>query len=206
MKKRKAKKFLIIVLILIVLFFVVIFLKSFYNLQTIDDFLFLKLNSEANSDNENYKKNINLNNEYRFSVRYKKSDYKTVNLIDTKNKETLINEKIAPGTSGCFDIILNSNQNLKYRVVFKSENKKPQNLKFKASINGKFLGYFNTLDEMSEKISGVILKEEEIIIEIGWCWDFENNNKNEQQDTEDAKNISMYKFNIYVIGEDLYNN
>ena len=45
-------------------------------------------------------------------------NFKSINLLDTYDRTTSINEKIAPGTKGSFYIQLNSNQNLKYQIKF----------------------------------------------------------------------------------------
>ena len=54
--------------------------------------------------------------------------------MDTIDKKTLVKEKIAPGTKGHFEIILISNRDINYKVIFENLNEKPQNLVF--SIKG----------------------------------------------------------------------
>ena len=57
-------------------------------------------------------------------------DVKTIRLADTSNKETLLNGKIAPGTSGQFYLKINavgSEVAVDYKVTFGNEKNKPDN-------------------------------------------------------------------------------
>lgn len=133
-------------------------------------------------------------------------DFKSIDLANTIDRETLVYEKIAPGTSGNFNILLDSNQNLNYKIEFNSINEKPKNLNFRALKNEQIIGEANTLEKLSEKLTGYIKKNEKINITINWYWDFENQ-KNQQntdiQDTKDSENIKRYQFNVCVLGEDV---
>lgn len=207
--KRKLIIKLIFIFILIILFINIFIQKQFLKTKSIDDFLFLKLLSNGKYKEDKYKKMQNEDEntkEYRFRIGYNNIDFKSIDLSETIDKETLISEKIAPGTSGSFNIILNSNQELKYKVEFKSINKKPKNLKFKALKNEKVLAEEDTLEKLSEKITGYINKNEEIKIKINWFWNFQSDDHTEitdKQDTEDSGNIKKYKFNICTIGEEI---
>lgn len=210
---KKIVKMLILIFILVILFMKIFFLKDLSTIQKNDDFLFLKLLSKGNYSN--YKNNnidyrISQNSKdyekvYKFKINYKNMDFKSIDLSKTIDKETLIYEKIAPGTSGNFNILLDSNQNLKYRIEFESINKKPKNLNFIALNNGKLLGEADTLESLSDKLTGYINKNENINITIKWYWNFENEQDKENmdtQDTKDSKNIQTYKFNVYTVGEE----
>lgn len=210
---KKIVKMLILILILSILFIKIFFLKDLSTIQKNDDFLFLKLLSKGNySDykNNNIDYRISQNNKsyekvYKFKINYKNMDFKSIDLSKTIDKETLIYEKIAPGTSGNFNILLDSNQNLKYRIEFESINEKPKNLNFIALNNGKLLGEADTLERLSDKLTGYINKNENINITIKWYWNFENEQDKENidiQDTKDSKNIQTYKFNVYTVGEE----
>lgn len=127
-------------------------------------------------------------------------------MSDTIDKKTLVYEKIAPGTSGNFDILLESNQNIKYKIEFYSMNDKPKNLNFKAFNKDRLLGEANTLEELSKDLSGFIKKNEKINITIYWYWNFENEDNKEYtdiQDTKDSENIKKYQFNISTLGEEI---
>ena len=175
------------------------------NIDKFDDFLFIKIFSNGISQTNNIENN---NNEkiYNFKISYKNLDFKSLNLVDTIDKNTLIYEKIAPGTSGSFNILLYSNQNLKYRIEFHSINDKPKNLKFMALKNNQILEETNTLEELSRRLVGYINKDENINITIKWYWNYEDK-KNEEatdiQDTKDSEKIKKYQFDVYALGEEI---
>ena len=128
------------------------------------------------------------------------TDFKDVDLSETINEKTLINEKIAPGVSGKFNIVLRTNQNTIYEVKFKSKTQKPQNLKFEIeNTNIKA----NNLEELENYLKGIINKGEEKTISIKWSWEYENSIKNNIQDTKDAMKIESYKFEIFATGEEI---
>lgn len=200
MKKKKIFKILLI-LILIFLFIKMIFFKNLSNSKIIEDFLFFKVlgdNLKVSEDLIDVEEK-----EYRLNVNYKNIDFRNINLAETINRETLIYEKIAPGTRGSFNIILEANKNSKYKVVFNSINEKPQNLKFKANINNKEIGNANTLEELQKYLIGYIRKNEKIDIRVNWYWEFEDNEQNDKQDTKDAQYIKKYQFDINAIGEEI---
>ncbi len=200
MKKKKILKILLI-LILILLFIKMIFFKSLSNSKIIEDFLFFKVLGDDLKVSEDI---IDVEEkEYRLNVNYKNIDFRNINLAETINRETLIYEKIAPGTKGSFNIILEANKNSKYKVVFNSINEKPQNLKFKANINNKEIGKANTLEELQKYLIGYIRKDEKIDIRVNWYWEFEDNEENDKQDTKDAQYIKKYQFDINAIGEEI---
>lgn len=133
-------------------------------------------------------------------------DFKSINLNETIDKETLVYEKIAPGTKGSFNIVLDSNQDLKYKIEFNSLNDKPKNLSFIALKNNEVLGNSNTLEELSKMLTGDIRKNEKINIIINWYWNFESEQKQDNtdiQDTKDSENIRKYEFNVCAIGEEI---
>ena len=68
-----------------------------------------------------------------FKVNGKEDQIQKIDLLSTYDNETLIDNKIAPGTSGKFDIILDatgSDVGVNYQVRFLNESEKPQNLVF----------------------------------------------------------------------------
>ena len=202
MKKQTLKKALIIISILILCIILfkdkpkgyiqedIIFFKNFYlgkskekNNIAIDNFTY---NLEEVSNNK-YK-------EYIFNVSYKNTDFRDINLSETINKETLVNEKIAPGTSGKFGILLETNQKVKYQVKFESKNDKPQNLIFE--IEGKDRKY-NSLEDMEQDLQGEIEKDKKIT--INWKWQYEENAEQNIQDTKDGEKLLVYNFTIYTV-------
>lgn len=194
--KNKAKILISILFFLLIILFLIIFrFKQISNNVESDDFLFLKLFHNQSKISEE---------DYSFKVNYQNINFKTVNLSDTVNKN--FNKKIAPGTNGKFNIILNSNKDLQYKVEFKSINEKPYNLKFMALTNGEKLTKANTLELLSDNLKGTIGKSEKVNITILWYWPYEGENQEDSvdiQDTKDGQNIEKYQFDVLVSGEEV---
>lgn len=199
MKKKK-----IIIIVIIIIFLTLIYFISSakaFNIQ--DDFIFFKLFGQSQTKDSNFSSVQSLENVqeekniYIFKVSYKKTILKSVNLVKTIDKKTLIKEKIAPGTEGNFKIIITSNENLEYQVIFKSQNEKPENLVF--YINGENKE-FKSLEDLQENLKGEIKAKEEKIIDINWKWKYESSRNGDKQDTEDGIKITKYNFDIYTIG------
>lgn len=132
-----------------------------------------------------------------FHIQYQNRKLKALNLKDTVNNKTLIYEKIAPGTSGRFDILLTSNKDLNYKIEFESKSEKPTNLQFYTSENGKS---YHTLEELGEDLTGMVLRKEEKTIPVYWKWEYEISEEQNKQDTLEAEKIREYHFLIYVQG------
>ena len=197
-------KRLIIVIILIFLIFKIVCSNLKFDSIKNNDFLFLKFLASGQKDSID---NLNQKSIYKFNVDYKDMKLKSINLLDSADKTTFVYEKIAPGSKGEFEIELNSNQNLKYRIEFKSNNAKPQNLNFKVFNDNVFLDEANTLEKLSESMKGNINKKQKIIYKIEWYWEFQNSQGLEKvdiQDTNDAKNINQYNFDVYTYGIDMF--
>ena len=212
MKNKKIKRILYLIIILILCIFIFLIIKN-KNTKFQNDLIFFKSfhlgENRKNSNEYNLIEILNSDNiihssinnqkekiqQYKFYVSYKNMDFKDVNLSNTINKNTLINEKIAPGTSGSFEILLETNQKIKYEIKFESKNDKPQNLYFK--IEGKDEKY-RTLEEMEKDLKGEIQKSKKITID--WEWEYEGNNIQNIQDTNDGTKIVKYNFTIFALG------
>ena len=197
-------KILKLSIILLISITIIIILNSNIKLFQSDDYIFLKIFQKTNNENKiDYNKKKSEEN-YIFKVDLKNIDIKQIDLMKTVDKNTCLNKKIAPGTSGNFNILLDTNKDSKYKIYFQSVNEKPQNLYFKAIKDGKEIAKTQTLEELSEKLDGNIVKKEKIKINIQWYWNFENNKANSDiQDTEDSKKIKRYQFNLYALGEEI---
>ena len=216
MKKHKTKIMLalIIIIILCIFFFQkeknindkfqddIIFFKKFYfgknkestsKTQKISDFeyeIYTDIKEQQmDSINDKAEKEI------VFNVSYENIKFENVNLSQTINKQTLINEKIAPGTSGSFEILLETNEKIKYQIKFESKNDKPQNLVFQ--IDGKDRKY-KKLEDMEQELQGEI--DENKRIKINWEWSYEGNKEKNEQDTRDGENLSKYNFIVFALG------
>ena len=142
-----------------------------------------------------------------FKVNGKEDIVQSVNLLSTYNNETLINNKIAPGTSGSFNIVVDatgSEVGVDYTINFLNESEKPQNLVFIHNEQK-----YTNLQELGEDLSGIIDANDENktrTITIYWEWQYEigeNQNEihqNDMIDTKNAKEIENYHFDINVIG------
>ena len=203
MKNKNIKRLIIVIILIFLIFKIVCSNLKFDSIKN-DDFLFLKFLVNGQKDSID---NLNQKSIYKFNVDYKDMNLKSINLLDSVDKTTFVYEKIAPGSRGEFEIELNSNQNLIYRIEFKSNNAKPQNLNFKVFKDNVFLDEANTLEELSESMKGNINKNQKIIYKIKWYWEFQNNQGLEKvdiQDTNDAKNINQYNFDVYTYGIDMF--
>ena len=70
---------------------------------------------------------------WSFKVNGQQEQVEAINLASTCDNETLVGNKIAPGTSGSFNIIVDatgSEVGINYDIAFTEEENKPQNLKF----------------------------------------------------------------------------
>jgi hypothetical protein len=192
-----------ILLPIIIIILIIIFFKIFNQKKQFDDVFFVKLFSNVTVSiiDENSKK---INNEFEFNIKYNNTKLQAVNLIDTTDKQTLVYEKIAPGTQGNFSIILSGNKTSKYSIEFRSLNEKPKNLKFSAFSDGNVVSAEkNSLEELAKDLVGKIEKNQTKIIIINWYWDYENTENENIQDTEDCRKINQYQFDIYTQGEEI---
>lgn len=191
------KKLLKILIIFLILIIIILIFKS-KSKMSFEDILFLKLfqNSTINS---NVNSNNNTQNDYyEFNVNGKTKQIKSIDLYSTINTNNLIKEKIAPGTSGEFSIGLKANKKSKYRIYFVSKNEKPINLKFEAYQKNNLICEADTLEKLSNDLTGIVQQNELKVVNIKWYWNYESEG---MQDTKDSK-IEKYEFSIYVEGEE----
>jgi len=144
---------------------------------------------------------------WSFKVNGGKEQIQEINLLSTCDNNTLVDNKIAPGTSGSFNIIVDgtgSDVGIKYNINFNDTETKPTNLKFKYENVE-----YDSLNEMQDGISGIIGAKDEnkvITIPIEWIWEYETGENseliatNDAIDTTEAQNIQNYAFNVSVTG------
>ena len=142
-----------------------------------------------------------------FKVNGKEDVVQNVNLLSTYNNETLINNKVAPGTSGSFNIVVDATGTevgVDYRIQFLNESEKPQNLIFTYDDQ-----QYTTIQKKKKDLSGTINANDENktrTITINWEWQYETGeneneiNQNDKIDTDNAKQLENYTFDIYVTG------
>lgn len=144
---------------------------------------------------------------WNFKVNDQEEQVQTINLQSVYNNATLVENKIAPGTSGNFDIVVDatgSDVGINYTIDFRNEQNKPTNLKFIYNNTE-----YNSITQLTEVLSGTINGDEENkkkTFPIQWKWQYETGTTNEEIlandiiDTQDAKNISNYTFDVIVSG------
>ena len=144
---------------------------------------------------------------WNFKVNGTEEEIQTINLASTINNETLANNKIAPGTSGNFEIRIdgsNAEVGIDYKIEFLNEKNLPQNLIFK--YNGKS---YDSIVKLNEVLNGKINANDEQkqkSFEINWEWPYETGvseteiAKNDKIDTENGKSNLNYTFDVLVTG------
>jgi hypothetical protein len=144
---------------------------------------------------------------WKFKVNEQKEQIQQINLQSTCDKGSIINGKIAPGTSGGFNILVDATGSevaVDYNINFLNEKDKPTNMKF--IYDNKI---YNTITELENVLSGTINANEENKqrnFYIQWEWKYETGNTpeeikiNDALDTKDIENISRYTFDIIVSG------
>lgn len=142
-----------------------------------------------------------------FLINGKSSKTENFDLITTYDPTTLVNGKIAPGTSGTFGVNIDASETetgINYDVIFKqTSGTKPQNLVF--TYNGKT---YKELTDLSKAIKGNIPADETnkiLNLIIGWEWKYEtvdeqskNSTTGDTQDTTDGQNISQFGFDVTI--------
>lgn len=121
-------------------------------------------------------------------------------LAQTCEPETLIDGKIAPGTSGSFDLIVNcdgAEVGIGYNITFTntSENARELPTNLVLTLDGQAWNF-------EDGISGTIdanSNQKEIIHTIAWNWAYETADGDEA-DTIDGQNTFDYTFDITAVG------
>lgn len=144
---------------------------------------------------------------WNFKINGQKEQVQAIQLISTCDNETLVNHKIAPGTSGSFNIMVDgtgSDVGIQYNISFSNESNKPTNLKFEYENVE-----YNAIQELENNLSGVIKANEEEksrTFKIKWKWAYETGSneteiaENDQIDTQNAQQLQNYTFYVSVTG------
>ena len=133
-----------------------------------------------------------------FAVNGNTSTMETISLSNTYKDADLTNGKIAPGTKGSFDIIVDatgSDVGVDYSVSFSDETNKPANLKFKYAGREA-----STLQELSPYIIGTIdanATSKTQTKKIEWEWSYTGD---DEADTATGIADLDYTFNVTVTG------
>lgn len=141
-----------------------------------------------------------------FKVNEETEEFATIKLMDTYNEETLINGKIAPGTAGSFDLVVDATDSevgVRYEVDFQNEVNKPTNLKFKHGDK-----VFENIEEYEQYFSDVINANDTDKVRtltVEWEWAYETGPEgeiaqNDAIDTQEGINALDYTFDVVVTG------
>lgn len=142
-----------------------------------------------------------------FKVNGQKEEVQTISLGSTYDSSTLVNGKIAPGTEGNFQIIVDatgSDVGIDYNIKFLNETSKPSNLKFYYQDEE-----YDSILKLGDVLSGTINADEENkskTFDIKWKWDYQTGTNemeitaNDGVDTYDAERFTNYEFDIIVSG------
>ena len=196
MKKHKKIIYIVLVLIMLVLIGNIFSKRSGYQ-NLYDDILFLNFFKKQNEEIE-ISTQAKEQKQYIFTLDCKNTYFRNIDLLETIDNKTLVNEKIAPGVEGEFQIVLEANEETNYNVIFQSKNSKPKNLKFENVETNTQKEY---LEELNPELIGTLSKDEKKVITIHWSWQYENTEEENQQDTLDSQNIQTYEFLIYANGQ-----
>ena len=142
-----------------------------------------------------------------FKVNGQKEQVQTISLGSTCDNSTLIDGKIAPGTKGSFQILVDgtgSDVGINYKIKFNNESTKPTNLKFYYEDIE-----YNSISELGDILSGTIDADAENktkTFTIDWEWKYQTGDNpteitaNDKIDTKNAQEIAQYTFNVNVSG------
>lgn len=144
---------------------------------------------------------------WSFLVNGQESSMNTIDLSSTCNNGTLINNKIAPGTEGNFNIEIDatgSEVGIQYQVTFDEKSQKPNNLFF--IYNRSTYANFSDLAYALKGVINADAENKKISIPIKWIWEYETGNSLELrepedvEDTQDGKTLQNYAFDVIVTG------
>ena len=127
-----------------------------------------------------------------------------ITLNDTIKRNTVTVNKIAPGSSGSFDIVIDTTgceTEVDYQVLISNEINKPANLLY--NIDGNSKRYASLQELLNENVNGTIGVNDSKIrtFTIKWAWDYSTSVENDIIDTKYATSSNLdYTFDINIIG------
>lgn len=126
----------------------------------------------------------------------------TINLAETPDASTLVNGKIAPGTSGSFDVALkntNTETGVDWTIKLNDVSNKPTNLKFY-----KDAGHTTELTPGTSTITGQLAAKDstELKVPIYWEWKYETDAiaTNDPIDTQDGEAANTLTIGVDITG------
>ncbi len=125
-----------------------------------------------------------------------------IKLEDTVNKMSLVDGKIAPGTGGNFDIVIDgtgSEVSIDYSVEVVSEVNIPDNLRF--GIDGEECTYSSLAALVDERLQNGRINydtDQYVVHTISWQWPYESDD--DYADTLDGEAALDYSFGLKITG------
>lgn len=145
---------------------------------------------------------------WEFIVNGQTDTIQNIQLASTGDENLLRNGKIAPGTSGSFDILIDTtgaDTAVVFFVEFQNETTRPKNLVFETQ--GRKVA---TIKELEQYIQGMIEADQpgkQARYTVRWTWAYETGTtpeeitKNDKLDTQDALALEQYSFDIVIRAE-----
>lgn len=141
---------------------------------------------------------------WSFKANNERETIANVKLSNTYNQNKLLENTIAPGTSGSFDIVLDatgSDVAIDYAIKFDNCKDKPTNLKFSYEETTS-----STLEGLEDVLKGRISLNDPRtkILTINWDWEYETGNDentkaaNDEIDTNDSG--KTFTFDVIITG------
>ena len=151
---------------------------------------------------------------WSFVANSDKDSIQTISLANSSDYDSLVDGKIAPGTSGSFDIIIDatgSEVGVDYQINVSEETNLPQNLKYKAVVDGQETEEYDSLTELAENHFDGSLDtlngENKKTITVKWNWPYETVDSEGKTNTGDSLDLADgtkenldYEFVLQIIG------
>ena len=146
---------------------------------------------------------------WAFSVNGQTAALNTINLFQTCDANTLIDGKIAPGTSGSFDIQIDATGaevGIDYEVQVPAEGYIPENMIF--SYNGYTSHTLSGLVPYLKGTIGALDEDKTALLTINWEWPYQPESTNEkiikesdEKDTDDGQHLEQTRIDLVIIGK-----
>jgi len=143
---------------------------------------------------------------WSFKVNEQTEQFATIKLAETYDKNTLTNGKIAPGTKGSFDLVIDSSTSevgVDYMVDFENETNKPTNLIYRVNNNT-----VDNIEELEQYLTGTINAndtDKTRTLTIEWEWPYGDattgvKTEEDKIDTDEGLKALDYSFDVKVTG------
>ncbi len=119
----------------------------------------------------------------------------TITLDGTVDASTLVAQRIAPGTSGSFDIELSNKQSevgVDFTIEFTGTENVPSNLVFKQGTT--------TINPTNGTITGKIAQNGTLTVPVSWEWPYYTDATNDEEDTSDGVAAKTMNINMKITG------